>query len=331
MRGGSRSGPGTGGPRVGWHGECGVESRHYVPPSNGARTRNRAYRVSSPCFTSIHAVCTEAPKRGKEKRQSRVGQRTGRCGSSLDASLVHLSAQPLSRASGDQKRVRRKFDDWKDPRGRSPRARLDTRNSQEPYPSRRRRPRLQRRSRRDHDVVEPLGGARAKGELKKSDRLEDVDLVAGVDWRENRSFAGRAVGWQFAQLSASQLTFDKHFSASRSRPRPRRHSAVIHWMDFMSDRCTRSAAASAGRQPGARWSSSNGSHVTAPRNHRGILSPRFVAKKVIPLVVEARFRKERRQDEAEGEHVAAEESARSQEVRRLSLAGYAINRGARAA
>lgn len=71
---GARSGSslGTRGP-VGWHGECGVESRHYVPPSNGARTRNRAYRVSSSCFTSMRHRGSETAKKSGS-RVSTSGQ-----------------------------------------------------------------------------------------------------------------------------------------------------------------------------------------------------------------------------------------------------------------
>lgn len=84
-----------GGP-VGWHGECGVESRHYVPPSNGARTRNRAYRVSSPCF-HVHAV--PRLRNGEEKRQSRVDQRTGRCSDRANECPSRPSASSLTSAA----------------------------------------------------------------------------------------------------------------------------------------------------------------------------------------------------------------------------------------
>lgn len=71
--------------------------------------------------------------------------------------------------------------------------------------------------------------------------------------------------------------------------------------------------------PGDDRSSSNGSYVTA-----AISSERRQAE---DPVEKARFRKERQ--DAEGEHVAAEESARSQEVKRLSR--DAINRSVKGA
>lgn len=89
------------------------------------------------------------------------------------------------------------------------------------------------------------------------------------------------------------------------------HSVVIQWMDFMSDHC-QSSAASAERHKCPMMTNRSPMDRTWPPQ-----SPRISFDcRQEEFVEKTGFRKE--WQDAEGEHVAAKESARSQEVRRLS-------------